>query len=251
MALLIREKFPTKWLIEWEIIKITVWTFMVSELIQDLDKNFGPNKRFQFTKVLFISKKETFLETLKSVSSIRTHGLRFTFGTNFRGKQRGKLFGQYDSFRKFSMQRIENHRVPLTFQATAFQYFWSIEFVKHWLHSLISCKALKFGRRVFNWKPAYSWTIIWTCSISPKIFYKLNTYQGQGSIHVLKQTLYLCNCYSRFKVSRVSLRACRSLTELAERVLPKIPPQQHFRFFRFTLACILSLETDCDMLCYF
>ena len=34
---------------------------MVSELIQDLDRNFGPNKRFQFTKVTFISKKESFL----------------------------------------------------------------------------------------------------------------------------------------------------------------------------------------------
>ena len=34
MALLIKEKLPTKRLIELEIIKITVWTFMVSELIQ-------------------------------------------------------------------------------------------------------------------------------------------------------------------------------------------------------------------------
>ena len=235
---------------------------MVSELIQDLDRNFGPNKRFHFTKVTFISKKESFRETLQSVSSIRTQGLILTFGTYFRGKPRGKRFGQYDSIRNFSMQRTENHclsRVPLSFQAMAFQYFWFIELnpvsldsswnTDWFIDQLQSaevrtpCFQLETGSFIDHNMNLFN---------IPKNFLLKLKHIRRARFHTCLETnlLLTCNCYSRFKVSRVSLRACRPLTELAERVL-RIPPQQHFRFFWFTLTWILSLETDCDMLCYF
>ena len=178
--LLIREKLPTKWLIEWEIIKITVWTFMVSELIQYL-QNFGPIKRFQFTKVTFVSWKESFRETRQyqvSRQGLRNGTLiyvwnifpRKTAGTNF--SDNSILF---EIFQCNELKMICLSRVSLTFQATAFQYFWSIELNPISLHSSLNtvCIHWSVSRRnsdvKFSVGKAYSSTIIWACSISHKL----------------------------------------------------------------------------------
>ena len=128
MALLIKEKLPTKRLNEWETIKITVWTFMVSELIQDLEISVQ-------ISVFNLPNSLSFPRNI-SVSSIRTRIYvwnifpRKTAGTN--PSDNSILF--------------ENHclsRVSLTFQATAFQDFWSIELNPVSLHGSLNTDCIQ------------------------------------------------------------------------------------------------------------
>ena len=178
--LLIREKLPTKWLIEWEIIKITVWTFMVSELIQYL-QNFGPIKRFQFTQVTFISWKESFRETRQyqvSRQGLRNGTLiyvwnifpRKTAGTNF--SDNSIVFEIFQCNEVNIIVVVEFHW--LFKQRLSLQHFWSVELNPISLHGSLNtdCIHWSVSRRSsdaeFSVGKAYSLTIIWTCSISHK-----------------------------------------------------------------------------------
>ena len=97
MALLIKEKLPTKRLIEREIIKITVWTFMVSELIQDLEISVQISV-FNLPKSLSFPRKKVSAKHFSIKYEDKNLRLEHISPEN----RRDKPFGPFDSFRKSS-----------------------------------------------------------------------------------------------------------------------------------------------------